>query len=128
MAPMYYRNAAAAIVCFDITDEASFTMMKDWVEELHQNVSQKNFVLAIACNKCDLEENRVVSRMRVEEFCSEIGAILQETSAKDNMGVNEIFHTVSERVVSLRGEELRGGGGTGGTGGGFGFCDFFLLD
>ena len=30
MAPMYYRNAAAAIVCFDITDESSFNTMKEW--------------------------------------------------------------------------------------------------
>ena len=55
---MYYRNAAAAIVCFgktvfmcpiapvscvyitvDITNEDSFSKMKDWVEELQQNVS-----------------------------------------------------------------------------------------
>jgi GTPase SAR1 family protein len=36
---MYYRNASAAIVCFDITNEDSFTKMKDWVEELKQNVS-----------------------------------------------------------------------------------------
>jgi GTPase SAR1 family protein len=35
---MYYRNASAAIVCFDITNEDSFTKMKDWVEELKQNV------------------------------------------------------------------------------------------
>ena len=36
---MYYRGAACAIVCFDITHEESFTKMKDWVEELKQNVS-----------------------------------------------------------------------------------------
>lgn len=59
MAPMYYRNAAAAIICFDITDEASFTMMKDWVEELSKNVSDGKLVLAIACTKADLETQRV---------------------------------------------------------------------
>ncbi|CAM9544495.1 unnamed protein product, partial [Phaeothamnion confervicola] len=40
MAPMYYRNAAAAIVCFDITDEDSFAKMKDWVEELKSNLPE----------------------------------------------------------------------------------------
>jgi len=44
MAPMYYRNASAAIVCFDITNEDSFTKMKDWVEELKQNVTLPDFV------------------------------------------------------------------------------------
>jgi GTPase SAR1 family protein len=37
---MYYRNAAAAIVCFDITNVESFSKMQDWVEELNQNVGQ----------------------------------------------------------------------------------------
>jgi small GTP-binding protein len=31
MAHMYYRGAAAAIVCFDITNENSFTKMKEWL-------------------------------------------------------------------------------------------------
>ena len=42
MAPMYYRGAASAIVCFDITNEDSFSKMKDWVEELKQNLPPGN--------------------------------------------------------------------------------------
>ena len=38
MAPMYYRNAHAAVVCYDVSDEASFAKMKDWVDELRKNV------------------------------------------------------------------------------------------
>lgn len=51
MAPMYYRNASVAVVCFDIMDEESFQKMKDWVEELRTNVPEGKLVLAIACNK-----------------------------------------------------------------------------
>lgn len=51
MAPMYYRNAAVAVVCFDIMDEDSFQKMKDWVEELRTNIPEGKIVLAIACNK-----------------------------------------------------------------------------
>ncbi len=38
MAPMYYRNSSAAIVCFDVTKEETFVKMKDWIEELIKNV------------------------------------------------------------------------------------------
>lgn len=51
MAPLYYRNAAVAVVCFDIMDEESFQKMKDWVEELRTNVPEGRLVLAIACTK-----------------------------------------------------------------------------
>lgn len=100
MAPMYYRNAAAAIVCFDITNEDSFTKMKDWVEELKQNVAADQLVLAIACNKADLESLRVISRSRAEQFAQRVNAILYETSAKENFGVEEIFKKITEEVVA----------------------------
>ena len=46
---MYYRGAACAIVCFDITHEESFTKMKDWVEELKQNVSDLFIIYLLLC-------------------------------------------------------------------------------
>uniref|UniRef100_A0A7S3NK22 Uncharacterized protein n=1 Tax=Aureoumbra lagunensis TaxID=44058 RepID=A0A7S3NK22_9STRA len=105
MAPMYYRNAAAAIVCFDVTDESTFNTMKDWVEELKTNVVDKNLVIAIACNKADLD-TRQVSRARAESFARSIDAIILDTSAKENFGVSELFTAVSEQVITLRGHEL----------------------
>lgn len=45
MSQMYYRNAAAAIVCFDITNNESFDKMKDWIDELTQNVSIPFFII-----------------------------------------------------------------------------------
>ena len=58
MAPMYYRNAAAAVVCFDGTDQRTFQTMRTWVEELRANVDDKKLVIAIAITKSDLDENR----------------------------------------------------------------------
>jgi Ras-related protein Rab-21 len=36
MAPMYYRNANAALLVFDITSLSSFTAIKGWVKELQR--------------------------------------------------------------------------------------------
>ena len=60
LAPMYYRGAAAAIVVYDITSELSFRCMKNWVKELSQ-FGPRNIIIAVAGNKCDLEEEREVS-------------------------------------------------------------------
>ena len=57
--PMYYRNAAAAIVVYDITSEATFDVLQEWITELHR-LGPPNIVLAIAGNKCDLEDKREV--------------------------------------------------------------------
>ena len=57
---MYYRNAAAAIIMYDITNEATFEVLQEWITELNR-LGPANIVLAIAGNKCDLEETREVS-------------------------------------------------------------------
>ncbi|CAM9393763.1 unnamed protein product, partial [Heterosigma akashiwo] len=108
MASMYYRNAAAAIVCFDITDEESFSKMKDWVQELKANVPEGRLVLAIAATKTDLEAQRAVSRGRAEQYAQSIGALCCETSAKENWGgAGRVFEAAAARVLELRGPELR---------------------
>lgn len=39
MSRIYYRGAKAAIVCYDITEKASFDRVKFWVQELRKNES-----------------------------------------------------------------------------------------
>ncbi len=56
---MYYRNAAAAIIVYDITNEASFDVLQEWIKELNR-LGPEDIVLAIAANKCDLEDKREV--------------------------------------------------------------------
>ncbi|KAI8441252.1 hypothetical protein MSG28_014894 [Choristoneura fumiferana] len=36
MAPMYYRNANAALLVYDITSVGSFVAVKSWVKELQR--------------------------------------------------------------------------------------------
>lgn len=40
--------------------QATFEVLRDWIREL-QKLGPPNIILAIAGNKCDLEENREVS-------------------------------------------------------------------
>jgi len=53
LAPMYYRNAAAAVVVYDITKSASLEKAKAWVKEL-QRQANPNIVIALVGNKLDL--------------------------------------------------------------------------
>lgn len=36
MTPMYYRNANAALLVFDLTNYNTFVEVKGWVQELHK--------------------------------------------------------------------------------------------
>lgn len=79
MAPMYYRNANAALLVFDVTSHNSFEEVKSWVLELQKNVQEPMFLLLVG-NKIDLEQKRAVSREEAIVYAQSIGAQFLETS------------------------------------------------
>jgi len=58
--PMYYRNAQAAVVVYDVTKATSLEKAKSWVKEL-QRQANPNIVIALAGNKVDLVQSSVPS-------------------------------------------------------------------
>jgi GTPase SAR1 family protein len=54
VAPVYYRDALGAIVVYDITSKQSFEKVKKWVQELQEHSNNKDIVIIIAGNKCDM--------------------------------------------------------------------------
>ena len=57
---MYYRNAQAAIVVYDVTKATSLEKAKTWVKEL-QRQANPNIVIALAGNKIDLVQNSTIN-------------------------------------------------------------------
>jgi len=97
LAPMYYRGAACAIVVYDITNANSFAKAKTWVKELQKQGAQ-NMVIALAGNKLDLAEHRVVDSHDAAAYAEENGLLFLETSAKSNTNVTEIFNAIARKL------------------------------
>ncbi|CAO1632641.1 unnamed protein product [Parajaminaea phylloscopi] len=60
LAPMYYRNAQASAVIYDVTKASSFDKAKSWVKEL-QRQANPNIVIALVGNKIDLLQSSSTS-------------------------------------------------------------------
>lgn len=97
LAPMYYRGAAAAIIVYDITRPNTFNILKNWVDELRSK-GPKDIAIAIAGNKADLANRREVDQAMAAAYADEIGAMYVETSAKDDLNVQDIFVKLSHRL------------------------------
>lgn len=97
LAPMYYRGAAAAIIVYDITRPNTFNTLKGWVEELRTK-GPKDIAIAIAGNKADLAHQREVDKDMAIQYAEEIGAMYLETSAKDDVNVQDIFVELSNKL------------------------------
>lgn len=103
MAPMYYRNANAALLVFDLTQYSTFKEIKSWVVELRRNVDD-SMVLVLVGNKRDLVDERMVDAEEGRQYATSIGASYHETSAvHDDGGVEQVFVATAmglERLVS----------------------------
>lgn len=61
-----------------------------WVKELQRQASP-SIVIALAGNKADLSNKRVVEFEEAQAYADENGLLFMESSAKTAMNVNDIF-------------------------------------
>jgi small GTP-binding protein len=100
LGPVYYRNAGAALVVFDVSNRSSFENISDWIRSF-RNVSAESATVIIIGNKCD-RCDRAVSPEDAKLWAKSNGAPYIETSAKTGQGVNFLFdHLVSTLAPSL---------------------------
>lgn len=104
LAPMYYRGAAAAIIVYDITVEQTFAAVKTWVRELKQ-YAEPDIVLAIAGNKCDLDDLREIQFKDAMDYAEMQRAIFVETSAKTAVNIGALFVEISKQFAIRRQEK-----------------------
>ena len=103
---LYYKNAKAAIVVFDVTNEASFEKAKKWVNELLEKANS-GIVIALCGNKIDLDD-RKVQKEDAEKYASTIGSFYCEVSAKQNVNIKELFEQIIERLPKTEDEDEKG--------------------
>lgn len=103
LGPIYYRDADAALLVYDVTEPDSLERVKKWVGEVRL-MGPANMALVIAANKMDLlppsgqEDEPAPSVQQGQEYAEEIGAVFVRTSAKDGTGVAEAFLAVATEV------------------------------
>jgi len=138
LAPMYYRNAQAALVVYDITKPSSLTKAQHWVAELHRQASP-GIVIALVGNKADLAaeaaddtsedadaappaegddaadddgaDARRVPIKTAKAYADEESLLFFETSAKTGQNVADVFTAIANAIpeTSLKGPRGVGG-------------------
>jgi Ras-related protein Rab-2A len=93
----YYRDAAGALLVYDITRRESFNHLARWLEEARQN-GNPNMTIMLIGNKSDLEHRRAVSTKEGEAFAQEHGLVFLETSAKTAANVEAAFIKTAENI------------------------------
>lgn len=98
LGPIYYRNAAAAVVVFDLTNQSSFDRIDNWIASF-TGVAGENAFVYIVGNKADQEESIVVPLEQANEFAKEHHCHFTATSAKTGFGIKELFQFIARDLV-----------------------------
>ena len=100
------RYSQAAVVVFDLTEEASFQKVKDWLKDIRDN--EPSIPIALFGNKSDLKDKRVVKQKDIDILCENEQLEYFETSAKDNVGISEGFAKAASLGFKVFGDVVRG--------------------
>ena len=71
-----------------------------WLQEINDNC--KNVGVILVGNKCDDLENRVVAFEDALKVATQLGMQYLETSAKDNINVEEAFQAITESALNAK--------------------------
>ncbi|XP_066045325.1 ras-related protein Rab-17 [Chamaea fasciata] len=96
---LYYRDAHAALLVYDIANKQTFSRAKLWLEELEKKFLPNEIVIALVGNKTDLAAEREVTTEEGVEFAQTKGLLFFETSAKSNHQVNDVFMSVVQELL-----------------------------
>jgi len=102
--PHCYNGAQGIIVCYDITNRATYEGVDSWVNELRMHGAD-NVVTCLVGNKFDLveaePEKRRVSTVEAEELAKKFSMdYFHETSAFTGKNVKDVFFDIVDVVLT----------------------------
>ena len=103
---LYSRDAQVVLLVYDITSRESFDKLMQWHSSLLDQGFDENVIFAVVGNKEDLIEREQVSLEDAKSFAAKINAYFFKTSAKNSLGINELFKQVSEKAVFRQSDRL----------------------
>lgn len=112
MMDIYYKSSDAFVFVYSITDKLSLGDARGRYEALknYKDVNSDPLPpIILVGNKCDLESERVISREDGERLAREMGedVMFEETSAKADINVTEVFQNVARKAVALKKAEVK---------------------
>lgn len=94
------------LLTYDVTDETSFLSrfeffslldIRQWMKNIEEHAAEGVNKILLG-NKCDLVEKKVVDTSRGQALADEYSIKFMETSAKNNINVEEAFFSIARDI------------------------------
>jgi small GTP-binding protein len=101
MRTSYMRQGKGFMIIYAVNDRSSFEQVEDFFRDLTRTIGTLNLPVIICGNKCDLEDKRTVSKEEGHELAQRLSATFIETSARNNINVDEAFMTLVAKMREM---------------------------
>ena len=97
----FYKQAQGVIVTFDVTNQTSFKSVKMWLESI-DDYADDNVAKILVGNKVDMVNERKISKEEAERMAAQNNMKYWETSAKENLNINELMDDLMNQVYEAQ--------------------------
>ncbi|KAI8903773.1 small GTPase superfamily, partial [Gorgonomyces haynaldii] len=101
MREQYMRTGEGFICVYSVTSRSSFEEIPAFYQQILRVKDRDHYPIILVANKCDLMEERVVSRQEGLDLAARFDCRLLETSAKLRINVDECFYGLVQEVDDL---------------------------
>lgn len=110
----FYRGADCCVLVYDVNSPKSFETLDSWRDEFLIQASPHDpdsFPFVVLGNKVDMgDERRMITPKRAHAYCQQRGQMPYfETSAKDNVNVEQAFEVIARNALLQEESEDYGG-------------------
>ncbi len=95
------KNADGIILMYDITLKDTFKEISDWMNSIKQ-IKRDDFPIVLVGNKCDLEEERSISKEDGENLAKQYNIEFFETSNKNGINIEESALTLIKKIIEYK--------------------------
>ena len=103
IAKNYFKGSHGILLLYDITKQSSFNNIREWIQDIREEVSQKAIIFLIG-NKIDLADQRKISKEKGIELAEEYKLPFFEASAKSGENVDEVFKALYKKISEVYGD------------------------
>ena len=99
LARIFYKDAKVIIFVYDITNLKSFQEIQNYWYSETKDSCDNDVIYALVGNKSDLYEKEEVNEIDAQKYADEINAIFKTTSALSNVGINNLFENIAQKLL-----------------------------
>jgi small GTP-binding protein len=95
------RRCDGIILMYSITNRRSFELISEWINNIYDLKDRETPIILIG-NKCDLEDQRKVSREEGINTAEKYKTTYFETSAKEGINVEEAIDVLLNKIINKK--------------------------